>query len=134
MAQEAIYEPLYIAQSLGGGLECHFLPFRDCTVIARNAQNAISWPLEIARSLSGGSKCHIGIFRDCQVILWSLRGASKIHIWAFGDCAVLLWCLRMLKIPFLGLWRLFGHCAVAQNALSGHLEIALSLRSRCAVA
>merc|ERR1712121_333593 len=53
---------------------------------------------------------------------------SKGHIWAFGDCVVIAGCLRMLKMPFLGLWRLRGHCTVAQNAISGLLEIVRSLR------
>jgi len=84
----AIYEPLEIAWLLHGDIECHFLPFGDCTM-SQNAQNAIFLPLELARSLRGGSKC---------------------HIWAFRDCAVIaLW----LKKPYLGLWRLRGHCAVA---------------------
>ena len=34
---------------------------------------------------------------------------------------------------FLGLWRLRGHCAVAQNAISASLEIARSLCGHCAV-
>ena len=59
------------------------------------AENAISGPLEIVRSLCGGSKC---------------------HFFPFIDCAVLV---RWLKMLFLGLWRLCGHCAVAQNALEG---------------
>ena len=81
----------------------------------QNAQNAISWSLEIARLFCGGLKCHIWAFRDCSVIAHSLQGCSKSHIWAFGDCVVIAGCLRMLKMPFLGLWRLRAHCMVAQN-------------------
>ena len=54
-----------------------------------------------------------------------MRGGSECLFLAFRDCAVIA---RWLRMPFLAFWRLRGDCAVAQNAYSGPLEIARSLR------